>query len=695
MSTISTPELRRKRSEWVGHSLAAMQHAPLAMAAVEGHSHIVREVNSAFCALVAQTEDQLLGKPFATIRSASEYFEPLLDLVFRTGKPASHTETQESEEHLGLWTSTMWPVMADGSVVGVIIQVTLRALSSEKVLVMNEALVLGSVRQHELTEAATLANTRLQEEINERKLAQAALRKNQEQHDHLVARIPVGIYIMRSRLGGAFSLDYVSPRMAEMFNASVASMLANPRNVFAAIHPDDLDTFVRSIQEGIRDHRPIDWRGRILTEGTVKWLHVAATPEPLENGEALWNGLVVDFTERRQALADKDELEAQNRHLQKTESLGRMAGAIAHTFNNQLGVVIGNLELALMDLPKGEPAVENLNAAIDAAGKAAAVSGQMLTYLGQSFEKREIIDLSQACSGCLAILRAGIPRRVVLETNLPTPGPTICGSVDQIQRVLSNLISNAWEAIGENTGSIHLGVETVCGAEIPTTHRYPLNWLPKDDAYSCLRVTDTGSGILDKDIENLFDPFFSSKFTGRGLGLAEVAGIVKAHGGAIAVESELGRGSTFRVFLPLSPERVLPPVTKPASFLTSAKGRTVLLVEDEAMVRSMAASMLNRLGSTVLEAKDGVEAVDLFRKYQAEIYCVICDLTMPRMNGWETLAALRELAPRIPVVLASGYDRAQVMSGEHAERPQAFLGKPYTVESLNHAISEALTNKDK
>jgi CheY-like chemotaxis protein len=220
-------------------------------------------------------------------------------------------------------------------------------------------------------------------------------------------------------------------------------------------------------------------------------------------------------------------------------------------------------------------------------------------------------------------------------------------------------------------------------------------------------VTDTGCGIEEKDIEKLFDPFFSSKFTGRGMGLAVVLGIVRAHSGVVMVESEPGRGSTFRVFFPVSGEAVLRQPNRAGNDGDTLIGErsptvregggtgTVLLVEDDELVRNMAASMLRSLGYSVLEAKDGIEGVEMFGQRRNEIRFVLCDLTMPRLGGWETLTALRRLAPDIPVILASGYDKAQVMSGDHPELPQVFLGKPYNLKGLSDAISRALINGKK
>ena len=560
----------------------------------------------------------------------------------------------------------------------------------EKMLAMNEALVLGSVRQHELTEAADGLNARLQAEIGERRQAEEVLRKSKQKYDNLVSRIPVGIYISRMTPAGVFTLDYLSPRMAEMFNMSVETLLADPQIFLQAIPPDDLDAFVRLNQEGSRHPPPFDWEGRVVAGGTVKWLQLVSSPERLKNGDVLWHGVVEDITGRKQAESDKEALEATNRQLQKSESLGRMAGAIAHTFNNQLGAVMGNLELALLDLPKGAGPAKSVTQAMRAARKAAAVSGQMLTYLGQSLGNREPFDLAEACLRSLPILRAVMPGKVDLQIHLPSPGPVISANLNQVQQVLTNLFTNASEAMGESGGSIHLGVKTLCRADIPAAHCYPANWRPQDDAYACLELSDAGCGIAGKDLESLFDPFFSSKFTGRGMGLAIVMGIVKAHGGAVIVESEPGRGSTFRVFFPVSAESV--PQQQPdqsSQPLAVAGGGAVLLVDDEAMVRNLTSAMLKRLGLTVLEAKDGVEAVEVFRQRQSEIQCVLCDLTMPRMNGWETITALHKLAPGIPVILASGYDKAKVMSGDHPEST-IFLSKPYSLKSLSDAINQAL-----
>ncbi len=398
-----------------------------------------------------------------------------------------------------------------------------------------------------------------------------------------------------------------------------------------------------------------------------------------------------------QKLLEKEKLflQTQINQMEKSESLGRMAGAIAHHFNNQLYVVTGSLEMVLDDLPGDAEIRENLLQSLMAAQKAAEVSHSMLSYLGQTPGQLESMDLSGACRQSLCLLQAAIPKGVILNVDFPVSGPVIRAHADQIQQILTHLTTNARESFSNTQGSIHLSIRTVAHGDIPPLKRFPVDWQPQPVSHACLEVSDNGCGISPKDIEKLFDPFFTTKFTGRGMGLSVVMGIVKSHEGGVTVESEPGRGSVFRVYLPISMEKILLPLEpeKPAAALVQKveTGGTVLLIEDEAMVRNTAKIMLTRLGYTVLEAQDGVEAMEIFQQRQHEICCVLSDLTMPRMGGWETLTALRKLRADVPVILASGHDRDVVMAGDHPDLPQALLTKPFSKAMLKEALEKAIS----
>jgi signal transduction histidine kinase len=290
-----------------------------------------------------------------------------------------------------------------------------------------------------------------------------------------------------------------------------------------------------------------DYLMRAIEIGIDKYIVKPIDPARLQQA-------MLECAYKLRIVAEKTELEAQNRQLQKAESLGRMAGAIAHHFNNQLQTVMGNLELALSEMLEGDAdtITDCLNEAMGATHRASEVSGLMLTYLGQIPTKRSPQDLSRICRKNLPLFIAAMPKEVHLKTDLSLTGPTVHANENQIRQVLTNLIGNAREAMGAGEKTIHLSVRETAAADIPTLFRFPAGWVPKTPAYACIEVSDTGCGIPHPDIEKIFDPFFTTRFTGRGMGLPVTLGIVHATGGVITVESEPGQGSVFRVFLPLS-----------------------------------------------------------------------------------------------------------------------------------------------
>ena len=344
---------------------------------------------------------------------------------------------------------------------------------------------------------------------------------------------------------------------AKLLGVARAALVKQPLSRF--ILPGDQDIHYRHRKQLLETGAPQSWELRLLRKDAAPfWARVEATTAQDADGAAVWRAVVSDITESKRTEEEKAKLEAQNRQLQKAEGLGRMAGAIAHHFNNHLTAVMGNLELAIGDLPRGAVSAGKLTDALHAARDAAEVSKLMLTYLGQTHAQHEPLDLSEVCRRSLPLLRAAMPKDMVLDAELPSPGPAISANANQLQQVLTNLVTNAWEAGVEGRGVVRVTVKTVLPAGIPASHRFPIDWRPHETiSYACMEVVDEGSGIAAKNIEKLFDPFFSSKFTGRGLGLSVVLGIVRAHVGAVTVETAPGRGSIFRVFLPVSAEEVL------------------------------------------------------------------------------------------------------------------------------------------
>ena len=532
-------------------------------------------------------------------------------------------------------------------------------------------------------------------DITDRVQAQELLTESERRLSTLMANLPGMAY--RCLNDEFWTMKFVSEGCLDLTGFPPDHLLENHRTNYAElIHPDDRQMVWDKIQSSLERRSQFNLTYRIhCADGKEKWVLEIGQGVFSDTGDLLAiEGFITDITERIKAEEERAKLEDQNRQLQKAESLGRMAGAIAHRFNNLLGAVLGNLEIAMGDLPAGADAIKNLIEAIQAARKAAEVSGLMLTYLGQTRTQADALDLSETCRRSLPMLRAAIPKDVELKADFPSHGPIIKANPNQVQQLLTNICTNAWEAVGSNRGAIQLTVKVVPPAEIPATNRFPLDWQPQDMDYACLEVADSGSGIAGKDIEKLFDPFFSSKFTGRGLGLPVVLGVLRAYRGAVAVESKPGRGSVFRAYFPVSTEEVSLQSENPAKALQIKKDGTVLLVEDNDALRRLTDTVLKDLGFNVLATSDGTEAIEVFRQHKEEICFVLCDLTMPLMDGWETITSLRKLSPDIPVILTSGFNEAQVMAGDHPTLPDAFLSKPYVRKELIAAIGQALSVKN-
>jgi signal transduction histidine kinase len=291
-----------------------------------------------------------------------------------------------------------------------------------------------------------------------------------------------------------------------------------------------------------------------------------------------------------------------------------MAGSIAHLFNNQLYVVLGNLEMALEDMV-GNPTVRSkIVNATRAARRSSEVSGLMLTYLGHNTGKPEALDISAVCRDTLPRIQRFIPDRIDIETDFGLPGPIVKTNSNQLQQVLTQLVTNGWEAIGDGTGRVRITTKTVEASEIPKAHVVPADRRDVAEIFACLEVTDTGCGINEEEMDQIFDPFFSTKFTGRGLGLAVATGLAKAWNGMIGVESSLGKGSVFRVYFPLVLDSVPQPAEPLADPWEFKAARTVLVVDDDYIVRSLTVAVLERLGLSVHAAAGGKEAGALFRR---------------------------------------------------------------------------------
>ena len=417
---------------------------------------------------------------------------------------------------------------------------------------------------------------------------------------------------------------------------------------------------------------------------------------PIVRGEKnLLAGFTIDVTDRKRSDEERLALERQLQQLQRLESLGVLAGGIAHDFNNILSSVLGNAELALTGLSSDSSAHENLSEIARASHRAASLCREMLAYSGRGKFVTEAVDLSALIEGMLDLLKSTISKKAHLDLHLDKGLPSLEGDPIQLSQVIMNLVINASEALGESGGAIRIVTSVREATREYLRQCYASPDLPAG-RYITLQVSDTGSGMDAETLTHLFEPFFTTKFMGRGLGLSAVLGIVRGHKGALRVRSEPGKGATFNMSIPISEAviRTVPGVEAGAEDDWRGKG-TILLADDEEAIRALGARMLSRMGFTVLMAADGQDAVDLYRERKDEVSLVILDLTMPRMDGQEAFRELRELDPKVRVIVSSGYSEQEAIVGFSNQSLAGFLQKPYTMAQLTELLRVALAADQK
>ncbi|MBU8870475.1 MAG: response regulator [Gemmatimonadales bacterium] len=410
----------------------------------------------------------------------------------------------------------------------------------------------------------------------------------------------------------------------------------------------------------------------------------------------------LDVTDRKRDEVEKLGLERQVQHAQKLESLGVLAGGIAHDFNNLLMVILGNADLALDELSPLSPARGNLQEIEKATKRAADLAKQMLAYSGKGKFVVESIDAGELVEQIAHLLEVSISKKALLKYNFAENLPTFEGDATQIRQIIMNLITNASEAIGEMSGVIALSTGAmVCDSAylqgVNDVLRASLDdGLPKG-VYVYFEVADTGCGMDAETVGKIFDPFFTTKFIGRGLGMSAVLGIVRGHGGAIKIYSEVGKGTTFKVLFPASESSDLgSSVTNEVETADQAwRGSgTILLADDEETVCAVGKIMLERMGFAVITVADGREALEVFHARRDEITCVLLDLTMPRLDGVETFRELRRFDPEVRVILCSGYNEQDSTQHFVGKGLAGFIQKPYNIAALRSKLKEALSDSE-
>ncbi len=399
--------------------------------------------------------------------------------------------------------------------------------------------------------------------------------------------------------------------------------------------------------------------------------------------------VLIDITDRLMADEGRQDLEAQILHGQKLESLGVLAGGIAHDFNNILFSIMGNAELASVGIAADSVARAPLREIVRASERAAELCGQLLAYAGRGSFVIEPVRIADLVEDMVSLLEVSISKRVELTYDFSDREATIEADATQLRQVVLNLVTNASEAVGDRNGSILIRTGTRQFSQAELARDWSEGALDPG-VHAFIEITDTGRGMDSLTLQRIFDPFFTTKESGRGLGLASTLGIVRGHGGALDVQSAPHRGTTFRVVLPISGERVRPTAASEPTPVTSGLSGTILIVDDEPQIRLLAKTVLEGAFLTVLTAANGGEALRIFDENPGVISGVVLDLNMPEMSGAETLQELLRRRPNLPVILMSGHAEEAVPDLPDPESRVAFLQKPYRTQELINTLAELL-----
>jgi CheY-like chemotaxis protein len=315
----------------------------------------------------------------------------------------------------------------------------------------------------------------------------------------------------------------------------------------------------------------------------------------------------------------------------------------------------------------------------------------MLVYLGQVPGGDSAVELAEACRTGIGLLRTVMPANVRLIFEFPGWEPAAAGaSPGDTQQMLSTLVTNAWEALEGKAGEIRVRLSRATPSEMCLGHQFPVDWQPLADAYACMEVTDNGCGIDERNFENLFEPFYTTKFPGRGMGLPMLLGTLQQRQGVCSIESRVGKGTTFSVYLPLFAGKK-PAADGFAAPVSEDKSRPgLLLVDDDSDVLRLVGKSVSRLGYRVFAASGGSDAIEIYRAHRSEIQIVLCDIIMPQVSGWDVVANLRKISPTVPVIMMSGFSEKLDRSDSHTEQAQAFIRKPFQSDALKKVIEGVL-----
>ncbi|WP_051822167.1 hybrid sensor histidine kinase/response regulator [Desulfonatronum thiodismutans] len=521
-------------------------------------------------------------------------------------------------------------------------------------------------------------------DVTDEYAAEERLRQSEQRFQAFMDETPVYAYIKDESLAHV----YKNRRVAELMNGFVSLAGGDSaRALFDSATSDLLEKADERILSGELDRVELEYAAHIGEK--QRWLNDVKFALVLADGRRAVGGLAYDITERKQAEAEREKMQAQLLQAQKMESVGILAGGVAHDFNNLLQTLGGNIELLLAGKPDDHPDVVRLRAALKSTERAAQLVRQLLLFSRKEESCRVPVDLNREVEGVAGMLRRTIPKMVAVETRLDPELWSLLADPVQIEQVLLNLANNAVDAMPDG-GTFLIETNNVVLDE-GFVRMHPGS---EPGSHVLLSVTDTGHGMDKKTLIHVFDPFFTTKTVGKGtgLGLASVYGIVKNHGGSIQCYSEPGQGTVFKIYLPAAHGHAPEEMAEPKKTLPEGHGeeKTILVVDDESEIRALTREVLEVLGYKVKNAASGEEALEAYLQEGEKIDLVLLDLNMPGMGGYRCLQELLRVDPLVKVVIASGYSAEGQGRQSLSAGAKGFLGKPYQLRDLETVLREVL-----
>ena len=525
-------------------------------------------------------------------------------------------------------------------------------------------------------------------DITDRQRAEERLREAND----IMNRSPAVAFLWKNEEG--WPVEFVSDNVREVFGYTAEEFLNGQVSYAEVIHPGDIDRVRQEVMRYSREdgrtefmHEPY----RIIDrEGKVKWLEDRTAIRRDGQGRIThYQGIVLDITQRKRTEEEMASLGEQLRHAQKMEAVGRLAGGIAHDFNNVLTVMKGSCQLSLLDLQEEDPLYGNLKEIERCVDRAARLTQQLLAFSRKQILVLRVVDVNAVIEDLRKILQRILGEDVELVTYLEEGIGRVKADLGQMEQMIINLAINARDAMPRG------GKLTIETAAVELDEAYARSHIAvTPGSYVMLSISDTGVGMTPEVKERIFEPFFTTKEAGKGtgLGLSTVYGIVKQSGGNIWVYTEVGRGTTFKIYLP----RVDEPLDerKEESVKEVPQGsETIVVVEDEEIVRKLAARLLRKQGYQVLEAPDGGRAFMLCEAYGDRIDLILSDVVMPGMSGRQLVERLQKIHPEAKALYMSGYTNNVIVHHGVLEKGIDFIQKPFTLESLARKVREVIDKK--